>query len=61
MSSYGFLTLGDMWLPDMWTEDDSYAELYYAQDTVREEAENLWGDIQKWFRKWLVFKEDDGK
>ena len=42
-----FLTLGDMWLPDGWTEDDSYAELFYAQDTVREEAENLWGDIQK--------------
>lgn len=55
------LTLGDMWLPDGWTEDDGYAELFYAQDTVREEAENLWGNIQKWFRKWvsnITWKEE---
>ena len=48
-----FLNLGDFWLPDGWTEDDSYAELFYAQDTVREEAEILWNDILKWFRKWV--------
>lgn len=48
-----FVNLGDYWLPDDWTEDDSYAELFYAQDSVREEAEILWKDINKWFRKWV--------
>ena len=40
-------------LPKDWTEDDTYAELYYPQDYVRGEAENLWSDIVKWFRKWV--------
>ena len=48
-----FINMGETILPDSWTEDDSYAELLYAQDYVREEAEILWKDIQKWFRKWV--------
>lgn len=48
-----FLSMGEVMLPKGWTEDDTYAELYYAQDYVRGEAENLWSDIVKWFRKWV--------
>jgi len=48
-----FLTIGELWLPQGWTEDDGYAELFYAQDYVRGEAEMLWDDIRKWFRKWV--------
>ena len=48
-----FLEMGDIWLPEGWTEDDGYAELFYAQDYVRGEAEILWADIEKWFRKWV--------
>lgn len=48
-----FLGMGDILLPHGWTEEDSYAELFYAQDHVREEAEILWQDIEKWFRKWV--------
>lgn len=48
-----FINMGDAILPDNWTEDDNYAELFYAQDYVREEAENLWRNIEKWFRKWV--------
>lgn len=48
-----FINMGDAFLPDSWTEDDGYAELFYAQDFVREEAEILWKNIQKWFRKWV--------
>jgi len=48
-----FLRMGEIMLPKGWTEDDTYAELYYAQDYVRGEAENLWSDIVKWFRKWV--------
>lgn len=48
-----FLNKGEVLLPKDWTEDDSYAELFYAQDYVRGEAENLWSDIVKWFRKWV--------
>lgn len=48
-----FLSIGEAWLPYGWTEDDSCAELFYAQDIVRGEAEELWKDIQKWFRKWV--------
>lgn len=48
-----FLALGDVWLPQGWTDDDGYAELFYAEDVVRNEAEELWKDIQKWFRKWV--------
>ncbi len=49
-----FLAIGELWLPQGWTEDDSCAELFYAQDSVREEAEMLWKDIVKWFRKWIL-------
>ena len=47
------INIGDAFLPDSWTEDDNYADLLYAQDYVREEAEILWKEIQKWFRKWV--------
>lgn len=60
-----FINMGEVMLPGCWTENDSYAELYYAQDIVRNEAECLWGDIQKWFRKWVCsikwYKESDCK
>ena len=60
-----FLSMGEVMLPNGWTEDDTYAELYYAQDFVRGEAENLWKDIVKWFRKWVQTikweKESDQK
>ena len=49
-----FLEMGEVLLPQDWTEDDSCAEVYMAQDHVREEAENLWEEIEKWFRKWLL-------
>ena len=48
-----FFSMGEVMLPKGWTEDDTYAELYYAKDYVRGEAENLWNDIVKWFRKWV--------
>ena len=48
-----FLSMGDAWLPYGWTEDDGYAELFYAEDVVRNEADELWNEIQKWFRKWV--------
>jgi len=48
-----FLGMGEMLLPHGWTEDDGYAELFYAPDYVREEAGMLWDDIVKWFRKWV--------
>lgn len=48
-----FLNMGEVLLPKGWTEDDTYAELYYPQDYVRGEAENLWSDIVKWFGKWV--------
>lgn len=48
-----FLGMGEILLPQGWSEDDGYAELFYAQDYVREEAEMLWRDIEKWFRKWV--------
>lgn len=49
-----FLGMGDLLLPQGWTEDDGYAELFMPQDYVREEAEMLWDDIVKWFRKWVL-------
>ena len=48
-----FINMGDIWLPRGWTEDDGYAELFYAQDYVREEAYIFWKNIVKWFRKWV--------
>lgn len=48
-----FIGMGEIFLPSHWTEDDGYAELFYAQDYVREEADILWNNIQKWFRKWV--------
>ncbi len=48
-----FIDMGDLMLPRSWTEDDGYAELFYAQDFVREEADTLWKNILKWFRKWV--------
>lgn len=48
-----FIQMGELWLPENWTEDDSIAELYYAEDVVRSEANGLWDDIVKWFRKWV--------
>lgn len=48
-----FIDMGDLMLPRSWTEDDGYAELFYAQDFVREEADALWKKILKWFRKWV--------
>lgn len=49
-----FLGMGDILLPQGWTEDDGYAELFYAQDYVRGETVMLWEDILKWFRKWVL-------
>lgn len=48
-----FISMGDIMLPTNWTEDDGYAELFYAQDYVRGEADIFWDKIQKWFRKWV--------
>jgi len=48
-----FLGMGEILLPQGWTEDDGYAELFMAQDYVREEAEMLWKDIKRWFGKWV--------
>ena len=48
-----FLSWGDVWLPRNWTEDDSCAELFFAEDMVRNEADALWSEIVKWFRKWV--------
>ncbi len=48
-----FIGMGELMLPEGWTEEDGYAELFYAEDMVRGEAESLWEDIQKWFRKWV--------
>lgn len=49
-----FLNAGELLLPKEWSEDDSVAELFYASDIVRSEAEGLWDEIVKWFRKWIV-------
>lgn len=48
-----FIRMGELCLPRNWTEDDSVAELYYAEDIVRSGANDLWDDIVKWFRKWV--------
>ena len=48
-----FLSAGELMIPQSWTEDDSVAELLYAGDHVRYEAEYLWTEITKWFRKWV--------
>ena len=45
-----FLLNGVAWLPSNWDPDrDSYAELFYAEDIARNEADSFWTDIQKSF------------
>lgn len=48
-----FFACGEIMLPETWSEDDGYAPSFYAGDYVREEAERLWQDINKWFREWI--------
>lgn len=48
-----FLAVGDVWLPQGWTEDDSYSELFFAKDQAMYAAQSMWDDIVKAFRAWV--------